>query len=65
MHLKGYEFGKIFRMVSRNGGVEYWTTNDMGLTEKKRKVLYIDFPINFSFSLSENVVFSAFWGKET
>ena len=37
VHLKDYGFVRVFRTPSRNGGVEYWATSDLNLTEDKRE----------------------------
>jgi len=39
VHLRGFGFVRAFRMVSKNGGAESWATNDLGMTEEKRKEL--------------------------
>lgn len=39
VHLKGFGFVRVFRMVSKDGGAEYWATNDLETTEEKRKEL--------------------------
>lgn len=39
VHLKGYGFIKLFRVVSKEGDTEYWATNDLELGEEQRQVL--------------------------
>jgi hypothetical protein len=39
VHLRGYGFIKVFRIVSRNGDMEYWATDDLEMTEAKREDL--------------------------
>jgi hypothetical protein len=39
VHLRGFGFVKVFRMVSTDGDAEYWATNDLGMTEGKRAEL--------------------------
>jgi len=39
VHLKGFGFVRVFRVVSNDGDTEYWVTNDLQLTEEKRKEL--------------------------
>jgi putative transposase len=39
VHLRGFGFVRVFRAVSQEGGAEYWATNDLGMTEEKRKEL--------------------------
>ena len=39
MHLRGFGFVRVFRTVSKEGGAEYWATNDLEMTEGKRKEL--------------------------
>lgn len=36
VHLRGLGFVKVFRTVSKDGDAEYWTTNDLEMTEDKR-----------------------------
>jgi hypothetical protein len=36
VHLRGLGFVKVFRTVSKDGDAEYWTTNDLKMTEDKR-----------------------------
>jgi hypothetical protein len=38
-HLKDYGFVKVFCLVSKNGDVEYWATNDLKMSEEKCKGL--------------------------
>ena len=35
VHLKGYGFVKVFKSVSKNGDVEYYATNDLGMKEEE------------------------------
>jgi hypothetical protein len=39
VHLRGFGFVRVFRTVSKDGGAEYWATNDLGMMEEKRKEL--------------------------
>ncbi len=39
VHLKGYGFIKIFRVVSKDGDAEYWATDDLDMSEEQRQVL--------------------------
>lgn len=39
VHLRGYGFIKVFRIVSKDGDVEYWATDDLEMTEIKREEL--------------------------
>ena len=36
LHLKGYGFIKVFKLVARNGDIEYWATNKVDMTELER-----------------------------
>lgn len=36
VHLRGFGFVKVFRIVRGNGDVEYWATNDLEMTELER-----------------------------
>lgn len=36
MHLKGYGFVKVFKIVALNGDIDYWATNDLEMGELKR-----------------------------
>jgi putative transposase len=36
VHLKGYGFIKVFRIVATNGDVEYWATSDLEMNELAR-----------------------------
>jgi hypothetical protein len=36
VHLKGYGFIKVFRIVSKKGDTEYWATNDLKMTDLQR-----------------------------
>jgi hypothetical protein len=36
VHLKGYGFVKVFKIVAPNGDIDYWATNDLKLSELKR-----------------------------
>jgi len=31
VHMKGYEWIRVFQRAARDGGVEYWATNDIGM----------------------------------
>ena len=33
VHLKGYGLIKVFKIVSLNGDIEYWATNDLSMNE--------------------------------
>ena len=33
VHLKGYGLIKVFKMVSKNGNIEYWATSDLSMNE--------------------------------
>jgi putative transposase len=35
VHLKGYGMIKVFKLVSQNGGIDYFATNDLGMDELK------------------------------
>lgn len=39
VHLKGFGFVQVFRMVSKDGDVEHWATNDLGMTAEQRAAL--------------------------
>ena len=39
VHLKGFGMIRVFRTVSRDGDVEYWATDDLGMQEEKRETL--------------------------
>jgi len=39
VHLKGYGFVKVFRIVSKDGDKKYWATNETEMEESKRKEL--------------------------
>jgi hypothetical protein len=39
VHLKGFGMVKVFKTVSREGDVDYWATDDLGMNEEKRKEL--------------------------
>lgn len=39
VHLRGFGFVNVFRTISRDGGAEYWVTNDLGMTEEGRAKL--------------------------
>jgi hypothetical protein len=39
VHLKGFGFVRLFRIVSKNGDTEYWITNDLEMSEIKRQIL--------------------------
>lgn len=48
VHLKGYGFILVFRIVTSNGGtnkskeqVEYWATSDLSLTQQQRQELSV------------------------
>ncbi len=36
VHLKGYGFIKVFQVVAKDGDIQYWATNDLGMSEPKR-----------------------------
>jgi len=36
LHLKGYGFIKVFKIVAPNGDIDYWATNDLGMGELQR-----------------------------
>lgn len=36
VHLKGYGMVKVFKIVTPNGDIDYWTTNDLTMPELKR-----------------------------
>jgi hypothetical protein len=36
VHLKGYGFIKVFKIVAPNGDIDYWATNDLNLGELQR-----------------------------
>jgi putative transposase len=36
VHLKGYGFVKVFKIVAPNGDIDYWATNDLGMGELQR-----------------------------
>lgn len=36
VHLKGYGFVKVFKIVTPDGGIDYWATNDLKLGELQR-----------------------------
>jgi len=36
VHLKGYGFIKVFKIVTPHGDIEYWATNDLEMTELAR-----------------------------
>ena len=37
VHLKGYGLIKVFKMVSKNGNIEYWATSDLSMNELFRR----------------------------
>lgn len=39
VHLRDFGFVKVFRAVSRDGDVEYWATNDLGMPAERRTQL--------------------------
>lgn len=39
VHLRGYGFVKVFRIVSQDGDVEYWATNELTMTPEQQEVL--------------------------
>lgn len=39
VHLKGYAFIKVFRIVSKDGGEEYWATDELEMDETTREEL--------------------------
>lgn len=36
VHLKGYGFVKVFKIVAPNGDIDYWATSDLNLGELQR-----------------------------
>jgi putative transposase len=36
LHLKGYGLVKVFKLVAKDGDIEYWATNKLGMTELER-----------------------------
>lgn len=36
VHLEGFGLIKVFKVVSRDGGIEYWATNDLTMDELRR-----------------------------
>lgn len=36
IQLKGYGFIKLFKIVAKDGDIEYWATNNLGMNELKR-----------------------------
>lgn len=36
VHLKGYGFVKVFKIVTRDGDIDYWATNDLQMGELQR-----------------------------
>lgn len=36
VHLKGYGFIKVFKIVAPDGSIDYWASNDLGMGELKR-----------------------------
>jgi putative transposase len=41
VHLRGFGFVRLFRIVPKKGDTEYWITNDLEMTEIKRQILKI------------------------
>lgn len=39
VHLRGYGFIKVFRIVSPDGDVEYWATDEVGMSQAQREEL--------------------------
>jgi hypothetical protein len=39
VHLRGYGFIKVFRLVSKDGDTQYWATDVLDMQEEKRKML--------------------------
>lgn len=39
VHLRGFGFVKVFRIVSKDGDTEYWATNDLEMAVEKRAQL--------------------------
>ena len=39
VHLKAYEFVKVFRIVSKNEDTQYWVTNVLDMDELEREYL--------------------------
>jgi len=48
VHLKGYGFVNIFKIVAKNGDIEYWATNNHEIDELKRLQL-----ADFSWTIEE------------
>ena len=36
LHLKGYGWGKVFKIAAKNGSIEYWATNDLEMSLSRR-----------------------------
>jgi hypothetical protein len=36
VHLKGYGFIKVFKIVAKDGDIEYWATNDLKMPPLQR-----------------------------
>jgi hypothetical protein len=39
VHLKGYDFVKVFRIVSKNEDTQYWATDVLDMDESEEKIL--------------------------
>jgi putative transposase len=39
VHLRGYGFIKVFKMVAQDGDIEYWATNDLQMSEATRQAI--------------------------
>lgn len=48
VHLKGYGFIKVFRIVAKNGDIEHWATDDLDMDELRRLKL-----ADFSWTIEE------------
>ena len=48
VHLKGYGMVKVFKIVTPDGDIDYWATNDLNLAELRRLQL-----ADFSWSIEE------------
>jgi hypothetical protein len=40
VHLEGYGFVRVFAIAAKDGGIEYWATNDLGMDELGRQALF-------------------------
>jgi hypothetical protein len=48
VHLKGYGFIKVFKIVAPNGDIDYWATNDLEMSQLRRLQL-----AEFAWSIEE------------